>query len=386
VLATLMVLTVLVTEVTYTSRVRYLVSAHRRDQVQAEWLARSGANIYRLILVANKELEKSGIAEYASMFGVNIGDALWQMVPMINTGLLRMMMGSGGDVDDISEEALDEFKRTGQVADEYTEGAGEGLFSGRDFLDFDGDFAAEISDHESRVGINSFATESATVIQESDTAQRLYALLSGEENDQWFHDRNLDRWELIGNLKDWVDTDTVRSGGLGGYEDNLYNRGTDLRGDEDGYLTKNAPFESLDELHLVAGWEGALFDRYADKLTVFGDGKVNVNTAGDEVLKSTIRSCATSSPSDSELDICMREVNEYMLMASFQKGSEFAQYVLTSCGIEMEDSCANDQLTNSSKTFTVSSTGLVGTSAVTLTIVYDFSKKTTGEVLHWRLD
>ena len=33
---------------------------------------------------------------------------------------------------------------------------------------------------------------------------------------------------------------------------------------------------------------------------------------------------------------------------------------------------ANNQLTNSSKTFTVSSTGLVGTSAVTLTVVYDF--------------
>jgi len=386
VLATLMVLTVLVTEVTYTSRVTFLVSAHRRDRVQAEWLARSGANIYRLILVANKQLEKSGLAEYAGMFGVNIGDALWQMVPVFNTGLLRMMMGSGGDIDDISEEDLEEFKKTGQVADAYTEGMGEGLFSDRDFLDFDGDFSAEIKDHESRVGINGFSSESATVIQDSDTAQRLYALLSGDENDQWFHDRNLDRWELIGNLKDWVDADTVRSGGLGGFEDNLYNTGTDLRGDEDGYLTKNAPFESLEELHLVAGWEGEVFDRYAEQITVFGAGKINVNTASEAVLSSTVRACATSIPGDTELANCMAQVDDYMLMASFQKGSEFAQYVLTTCGIEMEESCANNQLTNSSKTFTVSSTGLVGTSAVTLTVVYDFSRKSTGEVLHWRLD
>ena len=38
----------------------------------------------------------------------------------------------------------------------------------------------------------------------------LFGLMSGQENDQWFYDRNLERWELIANLVDWMDVDTNR--------------------------------------------------------------------------------------------------------------------------------------------------------------------------------
>ena len=44
--------------------------------------------------------------------------------------------------------------------------------------------------------------------------------MSGQTEDQWFYDQNLDRWEVIANLKDWVDSDTTRSGTQEGYEDN----------------------------------------------------------------------------------------------------------------------------------------------------------------------
>ena len=82
---------------------------------------------------------------------------------------------------------------------------------------------------------------------ESPTAQRLFALMGGEENDEWFMERNIDRWEVIGNLKDWVDVDNLRSGGLGGDEDGLYNRL------DDPYLTKNAKFDTLEEI-LLGRW------------------------------------------------------------------------------------------------------------------------------------
>ena len=53
---------------------------------------------------------------------------------------------------------------------------------------------------------------------------------------------------VIAQIKDWVDSDTYRSGRLGGYEDNLYNTL------DPPYLSKNAPFDTLEEtVHQAAG-------------------------------------------------------------------------------------------------------------------------------------
>ena len=106
-----------------------------------------------------------------------------------------------------------------------------GVFNDRNFLDFSGDFSAEITDMESKIDINQLGSQ-GDILQDSPTASRLFSLMSGEENDQWFLERNLDRWELIVNLKDWIDQDTYRSGGLGGQEDSLY------ANEEPPYLSK----------------------------------------------------------------------------------------------------------------------------------------------------
>ena len=41
-------------------------------------------------------------------------------------------------------------------------------------------------------------------------------------NDQWF-DNNIDRWEIISNVRDWVDNNAMREYS-GGYEDHLYDQ------------------------------------------------------------------------------------------------------------------------------------------------------------------
>ena len=379
VVATLMVMTVLVTEIAYGSRVRMLTAAHTQHRMQAYWLARSGVNLYTLILMANTELAKnSALSGMAEQMGIPIGDALWQMIPVLNTGLLRMLMG--GDVD---EEDLEAFEATGQVDEETREESREGgLFSDRNFLDFDGDFAAEVSDHESRVNVNAFVSDTKQNAQESEVAQQLYFLMSGEENDQWFNERNLDRWEIIGNLKDWVDQDAFRSGGLGGYEDNLYNTL------EPPYLTKNAPFETAEEIHLVAGWEGEVYDRFGDYITVYGDknGKVNIQTAPPEVLNSLVRACANPPPMDAQLGQCQSTIDDNTFGFPPSGWKDFASRYEQFCGIQLDQQCIKKKVTESSNTFTITSTGLVGTSAVVITTVVDFNRKSTGETLYWRVD
>jgi general secretion pathway protein K len=50
------------------------------------------------------------------------------------------------------------------------------------------------------------------------------------------------------------------------------------------YPSKDADFQSLDELRLVRGFSAQMVDALRPYLTVYGDGRVNVNTAGVPVL------------------------------------------------------------------------------------------------------
>lgn len=51
-----------------------------------------------------------------------------------------------------------------------------------------------------------------------------------------------------------------------------------------GYETKNADFETIDELLLVAGMKLWIYEKIFPYVTVFGDGMININTAPREVL------------------------------------------------------------------------------------------------------
>jgi general secretion pathway protein K len=389
VVTTLMILTVIVSELAYAARVRFLVSAHTRDRVQALWIARSGLNFYRLILVANHELENNEqIKSMAEQFGMPI-DNLWQMLPMLNTGLLRMLMGTGGDVDDLEESTLESLRTEGRISEEDREKldkeASSSRFNDRDFLSFDGDFSAEVKDHESRINVNAFANEQGvTTIMESPTAQLLIGLMSGEENDTWFRERNLNRDELIGNLKDWVDQDSVRSGGLGGYEDNLYNTL------DPPFLTKNAPFDSIEEIRVVAGWEGEVFDKFKDSLTVYGDpaGKVNINTIDDPVLIGLIRGCVSPMPTDQQVMQTLEVMSTNDPFLSYLQDGAALTRGLTQAGLTVPDpSCLPNKTTKTSQTFTITSVGMVGDSSATITAILDFSQGSNeGKLVYWRVD
>ena len=100
-IAIIAILTVLVTEIIYTARVRMLTAYHQAERSKAYWLAKSGVNIYVLILAANKELGKNSMIQ---QFG--LGDSLWQMVPVINTGLMRMLFVWTSDISEEDKENL----------------------------------------------------------------------------------------------------------------------------------------------------------------------------------------------------------------------------------------------------------------------------------------
>jgi hypothetical protein len=137
VVAVLMVMTTLITDVTYASRVRLLVATHERDRAEAYYLARSGVLMYQLVLVADRYV-KEQLGQY---LGVSL--SLWQMIPVINTGLMRMIFAAQGDKSTVNQDEVNTFLQTGQVSETVANAAleesGGGVFGDKAFLDFNGD-------------------------------------------------------------------------------------------------------------------------------------------------------------------------------------------------------------------------------------------------------
>lgn len=380
VVAAIMVLTTLVTDLAFGSRVRVLTAYHERDELQAQYLSRSGISLYRLILTANKQLAKNSFLQtYAAMAGVPPNDALWRMIPFINTGLLRMLLVSDGDV---SEEEATDFKQSGQVSEEVAAASREesaGHFSGRNFLDFSGDFSTEVRGEDCRINVNLFSTTPTDgLVQDTAVGQALAGLMSGEDNDQFLRDRNLDRWDLINNLRDWVDADNIVASGKGGYEDDFYNRL------DSPYVAKNAKFDTLLEVRLVEGWQDDVWDRFGGQLTIFGSGQININCADDDVVKGLIRAYVTPTPSDSVMDRILEDLHAYQAIAAFKDGKDFMNW------LKNEGYNVNTQVSSvvATKTtyFTLTSTGQAGGASVKSTVVLDYSSTDEGKIIYWRED
>lgn len=84
--------------------------------------------------------------------------------------------------------------------------------------------------------------------------------------------------DIADSILDWVDEDgDPRENGA---EDGYY------KGIEGGYACKNARFQILEELFLVKGMTQDVFDKVSAYLTVYGNGRVNLNTAGQYVLEA----------------------------------------------------------------------------------------------------
>jgi len=132
------------------------------------------------------------------------------------------------------------------------------------------------------------------------TARKLRAILCDPKLEALFESEQEDgkeytRDDIIGNLVDWIDADDNRisydpltnqfTEGAGEGEDSYYR---DIL-DGEGYRSKDAPFDSIQELRLVKGINEQLYDHLKGKVSVHSSGKVDVNFATPQVLATLLR-------------------------------------------------------------------------------------------------
>jgi len=105
--------------------------------------------------------------------------------------------------------------------------------------------------------------------------------------------------------------------------------------------------------------------------------------------RALIRATALSQPSDASLDMCFAGGNDSVLsvwdVASFNTGQDYATFVLNNCGLELDASKITN-VTKQSQVFEVVSTGMVGTSSVTITTIFDYSSSGIGKVKYIRIE
>ena len=207
-------------------------------------------------------------------------------------------------------------------------------------------------------------------------------MLGRQEYTQFLRDRNLVREELIGNLADWTDGDDVRIY-QGGRESALYERL------DDPYLPKNAPFDTREEIRLVEGWHlDGVWERVGHHLTVYGNGKVNVNTAHRDVMFGLLMAYADGIATDTYVEPFLDELMRLrgMPMAEggihFNSADQFGQ-VMASLGLQMRPE-VNEAVTTQSDVFRITSAGEVGSAVVEVHAVMDFGDDPGGRIVYWR--
>jgi general secretion pathway protein K len=146
----------------------------------------------------------------------------------------------------------------------------EGLFD-------NGSFTLLIEDEGGRIPVNRLVSGNG---YNAPVRDLLLRLLTGSD----FRLSQTQAGEVVDAIKDWIDADdeVTGAGAEGGYYAGL----------DRPYAAKNAPLDCIEELLMVKGVTRELFYGTGESpgllmcLSVFGDGKININTAPKPVLRA----------------------------------------------------------------------------------------------------
>ena len=419
-LVMVVLMTAFAVEFNYSSEVKNLSSYHYRDNTRSYYLAKGGLRVYGMLLVFSRQLEGNQmIAGMLSGFGIDIDGAamMCRNVPFMDTAMLRFLTGTGsGSMNDEEKEGLLELMGAGGGEDEESttpaafstaemqrrqeeqdqrrqerqrgyidESAEEGTTTRRKLMDFEGDFKVDCADESSKIDINGFANSRwvGRTLELHPTANMLMGLVAREEYDPLFEERlKMDRWELIGNIKDWVDADDQRSGLWGGDEDNLYDD-YDPR-----YRSKNARFDSLEELRLVAGVTDEVYETLAPNLSVHTKNfKVNVNSANPTMIRALLRAFTDPMIVNEQVlyEAVANLMGSRMLLGPFRNADDFLRRAESFRVVFPPEArtALKAIVTTKSKVFRLTATGYVNDSTATIEQVIRVTKSRV-RVLEWR--
>jgi general secretion pathway protein K len=287
VLGSIAIMTVMLTEFQDEATGELSAALADRDALKAEYLAKSGVNLARL-LISSEPLIKQGLGILAMGLG--------QKPPQI-------------PIWEFSDRVLGAFNDKEATAD-FAALTNTDLTKGKNLGIEGGSYKLEIVDEDAKLNVNVAAR--GDIITQNRLATQLLALMGGDQYAPMFEQRDrddnfTDRATICGAIIDWADPD----------EDlnpcDPSSTAPSSRANEDisyqllkkPYFRKNAAFDSLEELHLVRGVSDDFWATFVDPepekpkkrvMTVWGQGAVNVNSANAQTLLAVVCAGARKTP------------------------------------------------------------------------------------------
>lgn len=277
------VLTVMLAEFQDETSAELASATAQRDGIQAEYMARSALNLSRLLIASEPTMRKAISPLFMLMKRSPPQLPLWEFSDRL--------LGAFND-----QESSGEFSRTAGV--DITQGKNLGMPNGR--------WELSIVDEDSKINMNLGAANEIAHIR---LAKEIMGLISPMQYDALFQQSDstgqfADRVQTCQALIDWADVDEqafncdlrqLTAASSAGIEDNVYSLMPRP------YRRKNAPYDSLEELHMVRGVNEDFWATFVDPdptnpkkrvVTVWGQGAINVNTANAQTLHAVVCSGA----------------------------------------------------------------------------------------------
>ena len=288
VLGSLAILTMMLAEFQADTSATLASAMADRDGVQAEYIARSAVNLSRLIIAMEPTLRQSLAPIFMMMQRQPPQLPVWQFADRL--------LGPFNDKD-----ATKEFGNS--IGVDFGTGKNLGLPDGR--------FELKIVDEDAKINVNLGASNDIAHIR---LANELMAVMSPLQYNPLFEQRDPsgnynDRLTICSAMIDWADVDeqqmncnTQQTSGVStsAVEDSYYQLLA-----VKPYRRKNAPFDSLEELHMVRGVSDDFWATFVDPdptnpdkrvMTVWGQGAINVNSANAQTLLGVVCSGAPATP------------------------------------------------------------------------------------------
>ena len=279
VMGAIAVLTVMLAEFQDETSAELAAATAERDSLQAEYMARSAINLSRLLIASEPTLRKAVAPMFQLMKRTPPQLPVWEFSDQ--------MLGAFNDAD-----SNQTFAST--VGIDSSSGKNLGMPGGK--------FELSIVDEDSKINVNLGAANDIAHIR---LAQQLMSLIGPPQYATIFEQKDStgqfhDRITVCAAIIDWADVDELQfncdltqisAAQNAGVEDAWY------RLLKKPYERKNAPYDSLDELHLVRGVSDDFWATFIDPdptnprkrvVTVWGTGAVNVNTANAQTLLGVV--------------------------------------------------------------------------------------------------
>lgn len=385
----------------YGSRVDLELAVHQRDALRAEYLAKSGLGMSRLLLQFQKQLDttlQNLSATLPGGIGGSINLQLWRMAHIDCQTLGRFL-------PDAADAGFGGAKKK--------PGDGQLGALGTPFVDygsFRGCYGSLIEDEESKLNVNQLDSLLAAGAGGA-AVQRLYLLLTDKRFEFVFEHEDANKvkttaTDALINIKDWADSDdlvsvlAVSAGGAqvsAGFADEpgLYSKYLPR------YRPKNASMDSLGELYFVHGIGDRFMAAFGDRLTVYPDvnAVLNVNTDDPMVIALAVRSAADPAKPDGRLsdpiflDSLVQKITAARMLSPM--GMTVSAFVSV---LVQSDIAVNPQITSNlqgnsflgdhTKTFRVTATGEVNDVQTTITTVVRITQPQDGlgRLLYWKVD